>query len=40
VIPLDRVWQTLQPLLNAKDDDISRIMDDTLDLPRPPELTS
>ena len=39
-IPLDRAWHALQPLLNAKDDDISRVLDNVVDAPRPPELSS
>jgi ADP-heptose:LPS heptosyltransferase len=39
-IPLDRVWQTLQPLLHARDDSIDRILDSSFDFPRPPELSS
>jgi ADP-heptose:LPS heptosyltransferase len=39
-IPLDRVWQELQPLLNARENDVNRILDDTFDPPETPELTS
>jgi ADP-heptose:LPS heptosyltransferase len=40
VIPLDRVWEGLKPLLNAKDENIDRILDDAFEMPRPPELSS
>jgi ADP-heptose:LPS heptosyltransferase len=39
-IPLDRVWNALQPLLHAKEDDIDHVLDDVFEPPRPPELSS
>jgi ADP-heptose:LPS heptosyltransferase len=39
-IPLDRVWQTLQPLLNPSGHDLTKVLDDVFEIPHPPELGS
>jgi ADP-heptose:LPS heptosyltransferase len=39
-IPLDRVWQTLQPLLNTSGHDLTKVLDDVFEIPHPPELGS
>jgi ADP-heptose:LPS heptosyltransferase len=39
-IPVDRVWAALQPFLNAREDTMDQMLEDVIDLPRPPELSS
>ncbi len=40
VVPVDRVWQALVPFLNTRTDDLEHAMENMLDPPRPPELSS
>ena len=39
-VPVDRVWQALQPFLHVRIGDLDHIMDDVLEPPQSPELSS
>ncbi len=40
LVPLDRVWQALTPFLHTSEQSLNSILDDVLEQPRPPELSS
>ncbi len=39
-VPVDRVWEALQPFLHMRTDALEHMMDDVYEPPRPPELSS
>jgi ADP-heptose:LPS heptosyltransferase len=39
-VPVDRVWQALLPFLHATEGNMENLMQDIVDEPRPPELSS
>jgi ADP-heptose:LPS heptosyltransferase len=39
-VPVDRVWQALQPFLNTRADGLDHILDDIFEPPEAPELSS
>jgi heptosyltransferase-3 len=39
LVPVDRVWQELQPFLQVRDDSVDQMMQDMFEPPRPPELS-
>lgn len=40
LVPLDRVWQALLPFLNTTEANMNNLLEDALEQPRPPELSS
>ncbi|HEX4141105.1 MAG TPA: glycosyltransferase family 9 protein [Candidatus Methylacidiphilales bacterium] len=39
-VPVDRVWEALQPFLHLQPQDVEHMMNDVFEQPRPPELSS
>jgi len=39
-VPVDRVWEALQPFLNLQPQNMDQMMEDVFEQPRPPELSS